>query len=254
MYSLLVLIAAAATLQQPDSPVGPALADSICPCGPGAAASAALPEGDFAFPGATASGAARDTTTVPTISAMAPVAVGPVIAPVFPTVEITLAGADTVPAGRPMAREYSDGYYTRLTIHKYASYATIPLFVAETYLGQKLYSADSGTSNDALRSAHSAVAYGIAGLFVVNTVTGVWNLWEARKDPEGRTRRYVHSIMMIVADAGFVAAGASAPGHEYHRDGTVNPNYQAEKAKHRNIAIASMSIALASYLMMLVWK
>jgi hypothetical protein len=253
VHSLLVVIAVAATLQQPDSPAGPAVADSICPCSRVEASSAILPEGDYGLPEPAAPGAGSDTLTVPTISAMAPVA-GPVVAPVFPTVEITLAGVDTVPAGRPMAREYSDAYYTRLTIHKYASYATIPLFVAETYLGQKLFSADSGTSNDALRSAHSAVAYGIAGLFVVNTVTGVWNLWEARKDPEGRTRRYIHSILMIVADAGFVATGASAPGHEERRDGTPNPNYQGDKTQHRNIAIASMSIALASYLMMLVWK
>jgi hypothetical protein len=34
----------------------------------------------------------------------------------------------------------------------------------------------------------------------------------------------------------------------------VNPNFQADKTQHRNIAIASMSLALASYLMMLVWK
>jgi hypothetical protein len=59
---------------------------------------------------------------------------------------------------------------------------------------------------------------------------------------------------MIVADAGFVATGASAPGHQYEHDGSINPNYQADKTKHRNIAIASMSLALASYLMMLVWK
>jgi hypothetical protein len=253
VHPLLFLIAVAATLQQPAPPVSPVITDSSCPCFPGDTSSEKLPEGDFGLSRTTYLVAAGDTLTVPTISAPAPV-VGPVIAPVFPTVEITLASADTVPAGRPMAREYSDAYYTRLTIHKYASYATIPLFVAEVYLGQKLYSADSGTSTDALRSAHSAVAYGIAGLFVVNTVTGVWNLWEARKDPEGRTRRYVHSITMIVADAGFVATGASAPGHEYHENGSVNPNYQADKTRHRNIAIASMSLALASYLMMLVWK
>ena len=33
-------------------------------------------------------------------------------------------------ARRPVPFEYSEGYKTRATIHKYASFATIPLFVA----------------------------------------------------------------------------------------------------------------------------
>lgn len=208
-----------------------------------------------------ATSASADTLALPgvvqaEVPAQAPATgpVGPVMPPVFPTAELAWPDPDTVGGKRPMAREYSDGYYTRLDIHRYASYATLPLFVTEYYLGQKLFSADSGTSNDGLRSAHSAVAYGIAGLFAVNTVTGVWNLWVARKDPEMRTRRYVHSILMIVADAGFVATGASAPGNPEHRDGTPNPDYTDEKNRHRTIAIASMSTALAGYLMMLIWK
>ncbi len=32
---------------------------------------------------------------------------------------------------RTVAIEYSDGYYTRATVHKYASYATLPLFVLQ---------------------------------------------------------------------------------------------------------------------------
>src|SRR3954468_7647355 len=40
---------------------------------------------------------------------------------------------------RPKAIEYSDAYETRAKIHKYASYATLPLFATEVALGQSIY-------------------------------------------------------------------------------------------------------------------
>src|ERR1051326_8007769 len=40
---------------------------------------------------------------------------------------------------RPVAIEYSDAHETRAKIHKYVSWATIPLMATEFALGQKLY-------------------------------------------------------------------------------------------------------------------
>lgn len=241
-------------MQQSGRPASCVVTDSSCTTLPAGTFQIILPEWGVGLTrsDSTSIPVTRDSMPASAVS-LAPPPPGPRIAPAFPELEIALASADTVPSGRPMAREYSNGYYTRLTIHKYASYATLPLFVTEYILGQKLYNGDSTTSEN-LKGAHSAVATAIGGLFVVNTVTGVWNLWEARKDPEGRTRRYVHGFLMILADAGFVATAASAPGHEENRDGTPNPDFAAEKNQHRNLAIASMSTALAGYLMMLVWK
>src|SRR6476619_5326575 len=95
--------------------------------------------------------------------------------------------------------EYSDSYKTRAKIHKIASFATLPLFATEVVLGQKTYDDPSGGT----KSAHVAIGATIGVLFGVNTVTGVWNLIEARKDPNGRTRRLLHGILMLAADAGF---------------------------------------------------
>src|SRR5690349_12644660 len=108
---------------------------------------------------------------------------------------------DTPVVRRPRPIEYGDAYYTRLTIHRYGSYAMIPLFVAEYSLGQNLMNDASPASW--MKPSHAAVAGGIGVLFGVNTITGVWNLWESRDDPAGRTRRIVHSVMMIASDAGF---------------------------------------------------
>ena len=84
-------------------------------------------------------------------------AAGPVVA------SLAALEAQPVPAPaptpRPIAFEYSDGYYTRLKIHKWASFLTLPLFATETVLGQKLY---NGTGTDSTRSAHKAVAVGLA--------------------------------------------------------------------------------------------
>src|SRR5947207_13035786 len=93
------------------------------------------------------------------------------------------AAADPqAPAPAPVAVEYSDAYKTRAKIHKYASFASLPLFATEVALGQSVYSSPS----DGKRSAHVAVGMAIGGLFGVNTVTGAWNMWESRKDPHGR--------------------------------------------------------------------
>jgi hypothetical protein len=157
--------------------------------------------------------------------------------------------ADTGEAreARPRAVEYSEGYGTRLTIHRIASYTELPLFATEFILGQRILNDQrNGTrASGGLRSAHTIVAGGLGVLFGVNTITGVWNLVEARHDPAGRTRRTIHGIGMLLADAGFVWTASLAGGA--HRSDAAATN-------HRNAAIISMSVATASTLMMWLWK
>lgn len=159
--------------------------------------------------------------------------------------------APATPSQRPMAFEYSEGYRIRRKIHKYASFATLPLFVAEAAVGQKLY--DDRNASDATRSAHAALAAGVGVLFTVNTVTGVWNLSEGRKDPNHRTKRMVHGILMFVADAGFVATGFLAPESEHERgDLFAGNDNSSQRSTHRTVALASMGVATVSYLIMLI--
>jgi len=163
-----------------------------------------------------------------------------------------VAGTDTratdTVTQRRRAVEYSDWYYKRLTIHKVASYTTIPLFVTEYILGNKLFDGDASSS---VKSAHSAVATGIGVLFGVNTVTGAWNWWDSRHESEGRARRTTHAVLMLAADAGFVATAALAPENE---EGDFGQGYNDDRSKHRAVAITSMGVSLASYLMMYLWK
>lgn len=160
------------------------------------------------------------------------------------------AASATQRAARPMAIEYSDGYRRRLKIHKYASFATLPLFVAQFTVGQKLY---DGNGSDGLRSAHSALVGGTALLFGVNTVTGVWNLREGRQDPNHRTKRMLHGLLMLAADGGFVATGLLAPEGEHElRDGFERPGGGHSRSTHRALALGSMGVATVSYLMMLL--
>src|SRR6266566_4440305 len=77
---------------------------------------------------------------------------------------------------RPKAIEYSDAYETRAKIHRYSSWATLPLFASELALGQSIYN-DPNANTSAAKGAHIAVGTAITGLFAVNTVTGVWNMW-----------------------------------------------------------------------------
>src|SRR5690242_17274437 len=86
-------------------------------------------------------------TTRPAVSIM-------VLPPEWPMLRADLAFGDTAQGRRPKPIEYSDAYYTRLMIHKYASYATVPLFVTEYFVGQSIIN-QGDTASSSLRNAHS---------------------------------------------------------------------------------------------------
>jgi hypothetical protein len=144
------------------------------------------------------------------------------------------------------AIQHSDAYLTRAKIHRYASYASIPLFAAELYLGQSLY---NSADPQAHKGAHVLVGTGIIALFGVNTVTGAWNLFgnEGRSDKQDRTIKLVHGLLMMAADVGFVATVATAP----HSHRTTIPS-QSAKALHRNVAFTSIGLGAAGYTIMFV--
>lgn len=143
---------------------------------------------------------------------------------------------------RPRAIEYSDQYYTRLRIHHIASFAELPLFGAEYVLGERLLTDErTGYPPSSLKNAHLGVALGLGALFGVNTVTGVWNLWESRDDPSNRALRIVHSAAMLGADAGFAWAGAI---------GGNAKNSVVDARHHRAVSVGSMALATAGTAMM----
>ena len=145
---------------------------------------------------------------------------------------------------RPVAIDHGAAYETRAKIHKYASFATLPLVGTELLLGQSLY---NNPGNEGRKGAHAAVGAAIGGLFAVNSVTGIWNLWESRADP-GKGRRLLHGILMLTADAGFVATAATAPDDDDDRRFGGGTGAQ----RHRAIAITSIGVATVSYLIMLL--
>ena len=151
---------------------------------------------------------------------------------------------DTTRRKRATAVEYSDFYHTRLKIHQVLSWTMLPLFALQYASGNQLLE-HGNAAPDWAKNVHGPTAGALAGVFAVNTITGVWNLWDSRKDPAGRTRRYIHSALMFIADAGFVYTGSLADEAE------SNPEVREQ---HRNVAIASMGVATASWLMMLIWK
>lgn len=150
--------------------------------------------------------------------------------------------ADT-PVARPRAVEYSDAYYTRLEIHRIGSYVILPMFGAEYLLGQNLLNSYHPASW--VRPAHRVVAYGVAAVFTVNTLTGLWNLWDSRRDSNGRTRRLVHVVTMLASDAGFVATGATVRQAKLTSEGA---------RRHRNLALGSIGLSAASTIYMWLTK
>jgi hypothetical protein len=156
---------------------------------------------------------------------------------------VALAPQDTQPRRRPKAIEYSDWYARRLEVHRIGSYTMLPLFATQYVLGNQLiHGADP---HSAIGNAHLLVASGIGVLFTVNTITGLWNLWDSRSDPAGRTRRMLHASIMLASDAGFLWTGAIG-GDAKHSNSLAR--------RHRNVALASMSVATIGAGMMWLWK
>ena len=141
---------------------------------------------------------------------------------------------------RPPAIEYSDGYYTRLTVHRIGSYTMLPLFGAEYLLGRELE--QTGDVAGWVKPTHAGVATGIGALFVVNTITGAMNLWESRHEEQGRGRRILHTALMTLADAGFVytAMLAEDAGEEDEGEGEGGGGNA-----HRNAALVSIGFSVA---------
>ncbi len=162
------------------------------------------------------------------------------------------ATSDTTIRRRTRALQLSGAYAVRLKIHQVGSFLEFPVFAAEILVGQKLArDRDAGTgSSSSLRGAHSALAAGLGVLFGVNTITGTWNLVEGWDDPKGRTRRVIHSVAMLAADAGFLLTAGTAPGDDRFESGGRGNSV----GTHRAWAISSSAIATAATLMMWLWK
>ena len=148
--------------------------------------------------------------------------------------------ADTLPRRRRASVEYSDWYYRRLQVHRWGSYAELPLFAAEYWLGNKLIS-HSETPGSWVKPTHVTVAASLGGLFALNTLTGVWNLYDSRKDTDQRALVWSHSALMLAADAGFAVTGLIA-GDAGHTTSGAD--------RHRNAGLTSMGLATAGTLLM----
>lgn len=158
---------------------------------------------------------------------------------------LTAVPSDTPPPQptRPRVRaiEVSDWYSRRLTLHRRLSYTVIPLFGFQYAAGSQIWKKGSQAPAWA-RTGHRYGAATIAGVFTVNTVTGLWNLWDSRGVEVGRARRYLHATSMLIADAGFTWAGAKL-SEEAETD--------FEKRKlHRTVALTSIGISVTSGLLM----
>lgn len=158
-----------------------------------------------------------------------------------PQFQLSDTPADTI-RRRRHAVQYSDAYAVRLQIHRIGSYTMLPLFAAEYSLGQNLL--NDSRPPTWLKPTHLGVALGVGTLFTVNTVTGVWNLWESRSDPADRTRRWLHASLMLASDAGFLWTGAIG-----HHSRTVDA-----RQRHKNVALVSIGLSTAGTVMMWLWK
>ncbi|MEP6730581.1 MAG: hypothetical protein ABJE10_08080 [bacterium] len=173
----------------------------------------------LAVPPDTGQVVSRDTVVGPTQSALA---VG------------LRAVEDTVPRRR-RAIEVGEWYARRLRIHRLGSYAIYPLFALQAIAGNQIFK-DPRSAPEWAKTSHRVGATGLATVFTLNTVTGLWNLWDSRSVSQDRARRTTHALLMLTSDAGFTYAGL--------RLSDQAENSVDKRREHRLWAYGSMATAL----------
>ena len=183
----------------------------------------------------------RTTEVTPSVQEQLPV-VAVMALPRWQPAGLTLT-QDTVVRRRPKAVVYSDWYSRRVTIHRTLSWAMLPLFAASYLSGNELIN-KGGDAPEWVRTVHAPAAAATAAVFGANALTGTWNLLEGRKDPNGRVRRVVHSVLFMAASGGFAYTGTQL---------AEEAEQSLERRRsHRNLALASMGASTASWLIMLI--
>jgi hypothetical protein len=157
------------------------------------------------------------------------------------------ATADTVHK-RPKVVEVSEWYSRRLTIHRDVAYGTIPVFAAQWIAGNQLYADSKSGAPSAtwVKTTHRTGATLLAAAFTVNTVTGLWNLWDSRSVPQGRVLRTIHALSMIGADAAFTYTGAKLANDAEQS--------AAKRREHRQVAFSAMAVTAVSGIAMKLWN
>lgn len=191
------------------------------------------------FPGrATTAQAAPETLTVRPATSIA------VLRPTL-TGSLDLGTPQDTVRRRRKAFEYSSGYTLRNTIHRRMSYAMLPLFALSYISGDQILEKGNDAPSWAL-NMHRPAATGSAILFGANTFTGGWNLIEGRRDPNGRTKRILHSVLFMGASAGFVYSGTKLANEAEQSS--------EKRRQHRDVNLVSMGVSTASWLIMLVHR
>jgi len=153
---------------------------------------------------------------------------------------------------RRKAVSLSDGYYTRLDIHRYVGYAVLPLYLIEYLAGQKELE-DGSAAPLWADKVHKPAAYLLAGVYTINTVTGLINLAEANDIQQGKTRRWVHAVLMLASDAALVYGVAKAPTLS-QIDARIAAGKRGGWTTHKEFTVASIGLGTVGYLMMFLWK
>lgn len=143
------------------------------------------------------------------------------------------------------AIEYGGLYHARLKLHRWLGFAILPLFVGSYVTGDQVLKHSNNAPDWAIKW-HRPLATATATVFTVNTITGLWNLWDSRRDPASRTKRYVHSLLLLAADAGFTYSGIVLAKEA--------KNSESKRRQHRNIALISMGVSVTGGGMMLLFK
>ncbi|MEO5567059.1 MAG: hypothetical protein ABIR92_01115, partial [Gemmatimonadaceae bacterium] len=123
-----------------------------------------------------------------------------------------------------------------------------PVFAAQYVAGTKLYDegAGGGAAPGWARPVHQFGAAAVAGIFGVNTVTGLWNLWDSRQVEDKRWLRVSHAVIMLGADAAFAYTGLKLANEA--------ENSAEKRRQHRRVAVYAIGVSVGSGVTMKIFN
>lgn len=163
-------------------------------------------------------------------------------APILPVTSLATASQVHFCSPAALGQVEDDGgewYGRRLTLHRYSAWAAVAAFPVEIYTGWRLRT--GGPDPEWVRDTHRATFWVLGGTFAVNTVTGVWNWSDSRKEPEGRGWRNAHTLVMLAADVAMFATARAGQARARGEGGEW----------HRELAFTTAGLTAAGHLMML---
>lgn len=141
-----------------------------------------------------------------------------------------------------------------LTAHRYLGWAMVAGTAAQVVLGSITWDERKQGKQPSTLDAHKYLGYSLAGVALVNTSLGYYNLWKMRDRETGKKKRWTHFTLSTLAAAGYVTAAALSYNarKDLEEGKALDKTFDDLYGDHRTVAILTTASVLFT-VTVIVW-